>query len=127
MGMLTIRARGPLGPDTVWERYDRPVLWPTWAPHLKQVVYVPRRLLEGAEGQVIAVGGVRARFVVTAVDRATRTWAWRVRLGPLTLRLQHGVTPRHDGSATWLRLDGPIAVILPYAPLAHWALRRLVR
>jgi hypothetical protein len=33
---------------------------------------------------------------------------------------------RHGGSETWLRLHGPMPVLLGYAPLAKFALNRLV-
>jgi hypothetical protein len=63
---------------------------------------------------------------VLAVDEAAREWSWEARLGPLRLRLEHGVTAHIDGSATWLRVHGPLPVILVYAPVARIALGRLV-
>jgi hypothetical protein len=73
------------------------------------------------------MGGVRAAFAVDAVDHDRRTWAWRVRLGPIVLRLHHEVRADGGGSATRLTMDGPKVVLLAYAPLARLALRRLVR
>ena len=61
-----------------------------------------------------------------AVDEAAREWAWEARLGPLRLRLEHGVTAHLAGSSTWLRVHGPLPVILVYAPIARIALGRLV-
>jgi hypothetical protein len=67
-------------------------------------------------------------FRVLAVDARARTWSWRVQLGPLALVLEHGVRePTHGGSETWLRMSGPMPLLLSYAPLAQLALRRLVR
>ncbi len=61
-----------------------------------------------------------------AVDEAAREWTWEARLGPLRLRLEHGVTAHPAGSATWLRVHGPLPVIMGYAPVARIALGRLV-
>ena len=65
-------------------------------------------------------------FRVLAVDEAAREWAWEARLGPVRLRLEHGVTEHPAGSSTWLRVHGPLLVIAGYAPVARVALGRLV-
>jgi hypothetical protein len=77
-------------------------------------------------GQVSGPLGLRVRFVVSEVDEQRRTWAWRVRVGPLRLTLWHGVEPRPTGTATWLRVHGPAIVVAGYLPVARTALRRLV-
>jgi hypothetical protein len=69
---------------------------------------------------------VGLRFTVLTVDEAQHEWCWRVRLGPFRLRLEHGVTGHLTGSSTWLRLHGPLPVLLAYAPVARSALARLV-
>ena len=63
---------------------------------------------------------------VDAVDADLRRWVWTVRLGPITLRLEHGVLAQGDGSRTWLTVNGPLPLIVGYAPLARFALGRLV-
>ena len=80
---------------------------------------------------------MRVPFTVDAVDEQGKTWAWTVRLRVrdrdiVTLALAHGVLERGveadgKGSATWLRLQGAWPVVLGYAPIASYALRRLVR
>jgi hypothetical protein len=85
------------------------------------------RLVTGSTGTVVGPVGVRVRFTVSAVDDAARTWAWRATLGPIRLHLTHEVTAREDGTATVLRVSGPLPVIAFYAPLAQLALGRLVR
>lgn len=128
MVTLVLEAVGPLDTETVWERYARPELWPTWAPHLSSVEASTDRIATGTTGVVRGLGVVRARFRVDAVDEDKRTWAWTVRAGPVQVRLHHAVAaaPR-VGASTRLHLRGPAVVVVPYAPLAHWALRRLVR
>ncbi len=53
-------------------------------------------------------------------------WSWKARLGPLTMRLEHGVTAHLRGSTTWLRIEAPGVLALGYAPVARMALNRLV-
>jgi hypothetical protein len=65
-------------------------------------------------------------FEVLTVDEQSRTWAWQVQVGPLRLRLEHGVTVSGTGSSTWLRVRGPLPVVAAYAPVARFALGRLV-
>ena len=65
-------------------------------------------------------------FRVLSVDESAREWAWQARLGPLRLHLEHGVTAHLTGSSTWLRVHGPLPLILAYAPVARMALTRLV-
>lgn len=128
---LLLRARGDAPAALAWERYADLDLWPTWSPHLRRAETDDgrRRLAAGLTGTVRGVGGVRARFVVDAVDASARAWRWTVRAGPARLVLDHGVLAEDDGtgSGTWLRLRGPAPLVLPYAPVARHALGRLVR
>jgi hypothetical protein len=116
-------ARGPASAALVWQRYADPALWAGWAPQIRRVDTAATRIAPGVTGTVHGPLGVRVAFVVTAVDEAARTWAWDVTLGPLRLRLRHGV---EDGGATWLTVDGPALVVAAYLPVARIALQRLV-
>lgn len=132
MAIVTLRTRGDAAPDTAWERYADPALWSSWSPQIQRVDLDAPRLVTGARGTVRA--GVllpRPRlpvpFTVLEVDEAARTWAWSVRVGIVTLHLEHGVVPEPGGCATWLTIRGPAPVVAAYAPLARLALGRLVR
>jgi len=128
-----MRAVGPASVQKAWERYAVPALWPTWSPHLRAVDYPHPRLVAGTDGVVRGPLGVRAGFNIDDVDEARHRWSWTVRTGPLTLRLGHGVdemaepSPDHRRSTTWLEISGPLLVLLAYAPVARFALGRLVR
>jgi hypothetical protein len=124
--LLTVAAAGGQSAAVVWERYERLELWPTWSPYLLRVEPAGARLRAGLTGRVFGPLGVRAYFTVQSVEPALRRWAWAVRLGPIKVRLEHGVDEASPGSRTWLVLDGPSPVVLGYAPLARWALHRLV-
>jgi hypothetical protein len=45
----------------------------------------------------------------------------------VTLTLHHAVLEVGTGTQTTLEIEGPAVAVLPYAPLARVALRRLVR
>ena len=130
MATLTLRAHGVAPVSVAWERYADPALWSTWAPQIQGVETDLQRLTAGGTGKVRT--GLLHRptlgipFRVLAVDEAAREWAWEARLGPLRLRLEHGVTAHLTGSSTWLKVHGPLPVILAYAPVARFALGRLV-
>ena len=130
MASVTLRARGPVDPATAWERYADPRLWSTWAPQIQRVSTDVERLVAGATGTVHAGltswPTVPVAFEVLALDETARTWAWRAYLGPVSLRLEHGVTAYGHGSATWLRVHGPLPMVAAYAPVARLALTRLV-
>jgi hypothetical protein len=127
MAAVTIRARGPLDAATAWERYARPARWPSWSPQIRHVDYPGDRLEPGATGRVVGPAGVAVAFTVDEFDDTTRTWSWTVRLPLVRLRLAHGVTSDARGCATWLRMNGPLPLVLCYLPLARLALHRLVR
>lgn len=130
MGSLRLQAHGVAPVALAWERYADPALWSTWAPQIQRVDTDLQRLAAGGTGTVRA--GLVSRptlgipFRVLAVDESAREWTWEARLGPLRLRLEHGVEAHDDGSSTWLRVHGPLPVILAYAPVARIALGRLV-
>ncbi|GAA5043734.1 SRPBCC family protein [Streptomyces similanensis] len=127
MARVTLSAAGAACPDTVWQRYAGLDQWASWSPQIKAVHSVARRLRPGMSGTVESVAGIRAAFTVEAVDHDRRTWTWRVRLGRVRIRLHHEVGARGRGSVTSLTMDGPLLVLLAYAPLARLALHRLVR
>ncbi len=130
MTSLTLRAHGPADVGLVWERYVDPQQWPTWAPQIQRVSCSGERLEHGTTGTVHA--GLLSRptvpvsFEVLALDEDRREWSWRAHVGPLSLRLEHGVLARGAGSETWLRVHGPLPVVAAYAPVARLALSRLV-
>lgn len=120
------RATGPAAAAEVWERYAVPARWPQWAPQVTAVRAGAARIAPGVTGRVHGPLGVRVDFVITEVDERRRTWAWRVRFGPLRLQLSHGVEPDPAGSTTWLTMRGPALLVAVYLPVARLALHRLV-
>jgi hypothetical protein len=127
MAAITLRAAGPAPPDVAWRRYAVPACWPTWSPQIRAVRVGGDRVTPGLRGEVVSLFGVTARFVVESVDEADRRWTWRVRLGPVRMRMHHAVLERPAGSATTLRLEGPALALAAYAGPARWALGRLLR
>ncbi|WP_405550558.1 SRPBCC family protein [Streptomyces sp. NBC_01171] len=127
MARVTLRASGAACPETVWERYASVDQWASWSPQIRAVHCLGRRLRPGMSGTVESVAGIRAAFVVEAVDDDRRTWTWRVRLGRVRIRLHHEVRPRGRGTTTSLTMHGPRFVLFAYAPLARLALHRLVQ
>ncbi|MFJ7631557.1 SRPBCC family protein [Streptomyces sp. NPDC097595] len=122
----TVRAVGAASVESVWLRYVRTAAWSTWAPQIR-AVHAEAELRVGMRGRVMPVMGPGIGFVVEAVDHQARTWQWRVRVGPVGMRLWHTVragTP--IGTEAAVRIDGPAPVVIAYAPLARRALRRLV-
>ncbi len=126
MSSLTVRAQGPAGAPDVWEAYADPQRWVQWAPQIRRVVAIGR-LRPGLTGEVWSILPVPVAFQVLEVDAKRRRWSWRAALGPLRLRLDHGVDARDIGCATWLTMHGPLPVLVLYAPIARLALHRLVR
>ncbi|MFE5212159.1 SRPBCC family protein [Streptomyces sp. NPDC056600] len=127
MAAMTLRATGSAPPGTAWQRYASPSRWPSWSPQIRAVRVDGDRIAPGLRGEVVSLFGVTARFVVESVDEEHRRWTWRVRLGPVRMRLHHAVLARPAGSATTLRLEGPALALAAYAGPARWALGRLVR
>ncbi|MFC7432054.1 MULTISPECIES: SRPBCC family protein [unclassified Agrococcus] len=136
-GRIHLAVGGPIDPDLAWERYARTDRWTWWARHLRAVEVdgddEAPRIHPGLTGRVVAIGGLVARFRVDAVDERARTWSWTVRVGPVRLRLAHSVVAatqvgtEREGTLTRLVLRGPLPVTAAYAPVAAWALARLVR
>jgi Polyketide cyclase / dehydrase and lipid transport len=130
MAALTSRARGRAPLALAWERYADPALWSSWAPQIQRVDTDMRRLVAGGTGTVHAgplpFPTLPVGFEILTVDEHAHTWSWRVRFGLLALRLEHGVTAEPAGSATWLRVHGPLPVVAAYTPVARFALSRLV-
>jgi hypothetical protein len=124
---LTLRAGGAAEAAEVWERYAVPRRWSTWAPQIQRVETSATRIAAGASGKVIGPLGAHIRFVIDDVDEAARSWSWRVLVGPVTLYLVHAVSIEGPGSATTLRIRGPLPIVAGYAPVAQLALNRLVR
>ena len=87
----------------------------------------PRRIAPGLRGVVVGPVGVQVPFEVIAVDEPAMTWTWRVRAASAELTLEHSVTPDGDGCRTDLAITGPAPLVLGYAPVARFALTRLVR
>lgn len=128
---LTISAAGPAEPDVVWDRYIRPVCWAEWSPQIRSVDYPDDTLGPGGTGVVHGPCGVAVTFDILDVDTEKRCWSWRVRLPGSTLQLAHEVGPA-DGAGTTatrtvLHITGPAPIVLGYAPIARFALGRLVR
>lgn len=125
---LTITGSGELDLARSWQRYVRPELWSTWSPQISRVDCDDEEIVTGSHGRVHSRLGVAVDFDVTAVDRLTYSWSWRVQ-APLGVRvsLQHSLFRAGRGTRTTLELDGPAPVLLGYAPVAKLALHRLLR
>jgi hypothetical protein len=134
MTTLYLAATGPRDAEEVWERYARPALWSTWAPQVRRVEVDTERLVGGESGRVHGPLWLSAEFEVDSWDEEAQRWSWTVRpraaLLPAVpmprLHLCHGVRATGAGTLTWLRLDGPLPLVTPYAPVARLALHRLV-
>ena len=127
---VTVRASGPADPSEVWLRYVTPRCWSGWSPQIRSVSGAPldESVSAGSTGTVHGPAGVAVTFTVTELDGAARRWSWRVRVGVVDLDMTHGVDFRHPttGSTAWVRITGPLPIVLGYAPLARLALHRLV-
>lgn len=124
---MRIEVTGPATPTVVWQRYTDPALWPTWAPQIRGVTGTVEPVLPGDKGWVLGPLVARVPFEVLEVDPDERRWAWRVGMRPAALVMEHGVDRRPEGSCAWVDIRAPRLLVLPYAPVALLALRRLVR
>jgi hypothetical protein len=128
MSSLRLHATGAVHPDEAWDRYLHPAKWSDWSPQIRGVETDAVRIDPGVTGRVVGPLGLRAPFVVDAVDDAAREWTWSVDIGPGTLVLVHWVRPGPEGgTTTGLRVSGPVLPVVGYVPLAAFALQRLVR
>jgi Polyketide cyclase / dehydrase and lipid transport len=125
MALRRVEARGPAPVEEVWDRYATIARWPEWSPQITRVEASADRLALGVRGTVYAVGVLPLAFSVTSCRPEDRTWSWQVRLGPVTLDLDHAVFPAGSGSRSTVSLAGHVLVVTAYAPLAQLALRRL--
>lgn len=132
MGEVRLRVAGPADPQVVWDRYAEPVRWATWSPQIRGVTYGRDRIRAGTCGEVRGPLGLAVPFTVDAVDERSMTWSWTVRLRVagadlISVDLDHGVAAAGSGATTWLHLRGAWPVIVGYAPIARFALWRLLR
>ena len=125
MVVRRIEARGPAPVEEVWDRYATLARWPEWSPQISRVEASADQLALGVRGRVHLAGVLTVPFIVTSCRPEDRTWSWQVRLGPVTLDLEHAVYAAGSGTRTTLSMAGPALVVLGYAPLAQVALRRL--
>lgn len=126
--MLSYTAHSGGPPEAVWALMARPVLWSTWAPHLRGAWGLgDPEVREGARGAVRLLGvlPVPARIIDV---RPPTSWTWRV--GPATL--VHRVVPDGDGGShvgVDISAARPVEAVLAvsYGPLVQVLLRNLAR
>ena len=136
---LTVSADGPADPRRVWALLATPACWPAWAPQMRHVDDPDS--VDGApgrvrEGQRLQISTVVPRLTVDVrivdVDEPT-SWEMEATLPIGAVRSSHTVAEGADGTigAVTLRWLGPRlaapAVLLPYRPVALFALHRLLR
>jgi hypothetical protein len=126
---LTLRAVGTADLDLVWQRYSVPELWTTWAPQIRRVEVSEPTLAVGVTGTVFGViPNVGASFEVVEFCVEEHRWAWDVMAGPVRMHLDHRAEARiGGGTSTTLVVDGPVAAVLTYSPVARLSLEALVR
>lgn len=122
-----VQVQGAASPGQAWERYERFDAWPRWAPHILRVEAGAERISPGVRGTVRGWGGLRVPFRIDAVDPGAGTWSWTVWVLGRSLQLHHDLTAGDGVTRAGLDLDGPALLVVPYAPLTRWPLRRLVR
>ena len=127
MAIRHLAARGAAPVDQAWRRYAEISLWSTWAPQISRVQASSDELAVGVNGTVYALGVLPIPFTVTSCRPEARTWSWLVRIGPVELNLRHAVEADGAGSRTTLDIEGPAVVVIGYAPVARFALSRLVK
>ena len=126
---LTLRAAGTADIALVWQRYSEPALWTTWAPQIRRVECSAETLAVGVTGTVFGVvPNLGAQFEVVEFDEVDHRWAWDVVAGPVRMHLDHRAESRiGGGTSTTLVVDGPVAAVLTYSPVARLSLEALVR
>ena len=90
--------------EEVWDRYTTLARWPEWSPQISRVEASADRLALGVRGTVYVGGVLPLPFTVTSCRPEDRTWSWQVRLGPVTLDLDHAVYAAGSGTRTTLSL-----------------------
>ena len=124
-GYPALEARGPAPVDQAWRRYAEIPLWSTWAPQISGCR--PAAINWPSRGGTVYVSACcPSRSRVTDARAEARTWSWLVRIGPVELNLRHAVEADGAGSRTTLDIEGPAVVVIAYAPVARFALGRLV-
>jgi hypothetical protein len=126
---LTLRADGTADLAVVWERYAIPSSWSSWAPQIRRVECSAERLAVGVTGTVFGVvPHLGAKFEVVEFHEEDHRWVWDVVAGRIAMRLDHRSESRiGGGTSTALVVDGPVAAVLTYAPVARLSLENLVR
>lgn len=122
---MKVSATGPADAAEVWRRYTSPAAWPGWAPQITRVDADHDPIRPATRGVVHGPLLVRVPFRILDVDATARRWSWRVGVGPLGLRMEHGVDESPTGSVAWVEIHAPTVLALPYRPLATLALRRV--
>ncbi|AMY23248.1 hypothetical protein [Rhodococcoides fascians] len=124
---VTLQSTGDAPAPEVWERYMDPTVWKTWAPQIMGVEYRGERLDSDTSGRVLGPFGVPIDFEVHSVDEHSWTWAWSAwfQNRAIGVDLTHGVVSRPSGTRAWITIDGPLPLVLPYLPIAKFALGRL--
>lgn len=121
------RASGPVHLDEAWDRYARPERWPQWSPQVRHVEIDSDVIVAGSAGTVRTAGGAHVRFVVLDVDARSRSWTWRVRVGPVGMVLEHHLRARPGGGTrAEVVIHGAWPVARLYRLPATVALHRLV-
>lgn len=124
---MRVSVAGPASPETVWRRYATRAHWSDWAPHIRDVGPDGSQVTVGDRGRVRGPLGLRIGYEVLRCEPSAWRWAWRVGLGPVRVRMDHGVDEHPAGSTAWVDLHLPRPLALAYAPLARRALRALTR
>jgi len=126
---LRLAASGLAIPEQVWARYVHPSRWPQWSPQIRRAELDDGtdRLTASSTGRVVGPLGLPVSFTVTDLNEADRHWSWQAGVGPIRVGLSHRVVAAATGTRTELELTGPAVVLIAYAPLAQFALQRLVR
>lgn len=124
---VTLQSTGNAQAPEVWERYMDPTRWKTWAPQIIGVEYHGERLTADTTGRVLGPLGVPIDFRVESVDEHSWTWSWSAwfRNRAIGVHLAHGVLTRPNGTRAWVTIDGSPPLVLPYLPIAKFALGRL--
>lgn len=124
---VTLQSTGTAEAPEVWERYMDPTAWKSWAPQIIGVEYRGERLTADSTGRVLGPLGLPIDFRVHSVDERAWTWAWSAwfQNHAIGVHLTHGVVSRPDGTRAWLTIDGPTLLVLPYIPVAKFALGKL--